>query len=318
METAVKLRGQAIWGWKIAAYLFLAGVGAGAYATGIAIDIFKTEWVHASKVGVLLGAPLVAIGTLFLISDLGQPAKFYRAGLSPGTSWIARGVFILSVFIILGFLHIAAWIWPLNLLKEASGLRLALDGVNGVFAVLTMVYTGVLLGAVRPIPFWSTPILPLLFLASALSTGIMGMNLLLSAYGLAFGAPIEESIIALTQADAILIAVELMILLFYLQAAHATVTSRASASLMIEGELSSQFWGGVVVAGLLLPLGMELLDLAYLGGGGPPAALLMAVVVAVPGLLGGLLLRHLVIAGGVKAPLNIEGVLIATPSRDRF
>lgn len=318
MDTTIKLRGQAIWGWKIAAYLFLAGVGAGAYAAGIAIDLFTPEWVHASKVGVLLGAPLVAIGTLFLISDLGQPAKFYRAGLSPGTSWIARGVFILSVFILLGFIHIAAWIWPLNLLEDASGLRLALDVVNGVFAVLTMIYTGILLGAVKPIPFWSTPILPLLFLASALSTGIMGLNLLLSAYGLTTEAAVEESIIALAQADAILIAVELLILLFYLQASHATVTSRASASLLIGGELSSQFWGGVVVAGLLFPLGVELLDLAYLGGGGPPAALLMAVMVAVPGLLGGLLLRHLVVSGGVKTPFNIEGVLIATPSRDRF
>jgi len=302
----VRWPGQSIWGWKVVLYLFLAGLGAGAYATGVISD-FMGKSISA-RIGIALGAPLVAIGSLFLIWDLGQSFKFYRATSITGikTSWIARGFIILSIFIALGIIHIATWIWPFNWLENMPLLRSTLDVVNGIFALLTMIYTGILLGAVKPIPLWSNPILPLLFLVSALSTGIMGISLLISAAI----TPMEETF--LLTADMILIALESLVIFFYLQATHATAASRASASLLMTGSLAPYFWGGVVLIGLIIPFFAEFIQ--YRTGSFFPMVLLGYSL----GILGGLFLRHVIVAAGIKAPLNVAGILVQTPSKDRF
>ena len=56
-----RIEEQQVWGWLIAAYLFLAGVGAGAYATGMGLYFYKPEWVTFAKSGIALGFPLLAI-----------------------------------------------------------------------------------------------------------------------------------------------------------------------------------------------------------------------------------------------------------------
>lgn len=303
----VKWTGQSIWGWKVVLYLFLAGLGAGAYAAGVISDFMGKSLL--ARTGIMLGAPLVAIGSLFLVWDLGQSLKFYRATSITGikTSWIARGFIILSVFIVLGAFHIAAWIWPFHWLEAMPSLRSSLNVVNGIFALLTMIYTGILLGAVRPIPFWSNPILPFLFLVSALSTGIMGINLSIVAAG---NGSMEETFLLIS--DMILIALESLVIFLYLQATHTTAASRTSASLLMTGSLAPYFWGGVVLLGLIIPFFAELIQYQA------ESSSLMIILACIFGLLGGLLLRHVVVAAGVKAPLNVAGILVQTPSKTRF
>jgi len=59
--------------WKIAVYLFLAGTGAGAIVSGAVSDIHEREkYISYIKAASLIGMPLVAFGTLFLLIDLGQ------------------------------------------------------------------------------------------------------------------------------------------------------------------------------------------------------------------------------------------------------
>jgi len=67
---------QSTWGWLIAWYLFLAGVGAGAYIVSVLADFLGFKSRLASKIGVALGAPLVLVGTILLFLDLGQPMGF--------------------------------------------------------------------------------------------------------------------------------------------------------------------------------------------------------------------------------------------------
>jgi len=78
---------QTEWRWLIAAYLFLAGVGGGAYLTGVIVDFFGgSDWMLVSKIGVFLGVPCVLIGTLFLLADLGNPKHVWRVWMKPKTS----------------------------------------------------------------------------------------------------------------------------------------------------------------------------------------------------------------------------------------
>ena len=66
-----KLRGGFVFGWKVIAYLFLAGVGGGAAAVGAAIHLILPEAEIITRTSVILGAPLVVVGCILLFFDLG-------------------------------------------------------------------------------------------------------------------------------------------------------------------------------------------------------------------------------------------------------
>jgi formate-dependent nitrite reductase membrane component NrfD len=292
------LKAQSKWRWLIAAYLFLAGMGGGAYVTGVVTNYLGEQWVLLSKIGVFLGFPLVAIGCVFLLADLGSPAHFWRAGFKPGTSWIARGTIIITIFMVLSLIHAAFWVWPFNSLATNEGARRLLGAIGLVFAFGTMIYTGILLGAARPIAFWSTAMVPLLFLVSALSTGIMAVILIGSMFAGGDEA-IKAAIHDLARVDIVLIILEMFVLAFYLQGTHRVPESRAAAEVVLAGEAAPLFWWGVAVLGLLAPLVFDLLNIA--------------VVASICGIAGGLILRQVILMGGIHAPLKAGRFEIALP-----
>ncbi|UCE60016.1 MAG: polysulfide reductase NrfD [Phycisphaerales bacterium] len=288
----MELKAQSKWGWLIAAYLFLAGLGGGAYVTGAVAGFLGQEWADIAKIGICLGFPCVAIGCLFLLADLGSMKNFWRAGVKPSTSWIARGTIIITIFMIVGAIHIFAVVT--GQFAEAAGARNVLSSIGIVFAFGTMIYTGVLLAASRPIAFWSTAMLPLLFLVSALSTGMMAVILIGSIAG-----SDSAALHTLAQFDIMLIVLEIIVLVFFLQATHRVYESRASAQLVLAGAVAPLFWWGVAVLGLLAPLLLELLGVAWLA--------------AICGIIGGLFLRQVILAGGIHAPLRAGRFEIALP-----
>ena len=298
------LKAQSKWGWLVAAYLFLAGLGGGAYVTGVVADHLGPEWAAIAKVGVCLGFPCVAVGCLFLLLDLGSPVNFWRAAMRPNTSWIARGTIIISIFMVVGFIHIVFWLWPFNGLAESEGARRCLGAIGVIFAFGTMIYTGILLAASRPIAFWSTAMLPLLFLVSALSTGIMAVVLIAS-----LGGVNEGPIHSLALFDILLIILEMFVLAFFLQATHRVPESRASAQLLLTGPVARMFWWGVGILGLAAPMALEALSYAREGGG----ARALAVLASICGIIGGLLLRQVILSGGIHAPLRAGRFEIALP-----
>lgn len=290
------LKPQSKWTWLVAAYLFLAGIGGGAYITGVVADWLGGEWAGIARIGVVLGFPCVLVGCAFLVVDLGKPQNAWRAWMRPNTSWIARGTIVISVFMILGAIHFGFWIWPFNSLADADGARHAIGLMGALFALGTAIYTGILLGASRPIAFWSTAMLPLLFLVSALSTGVMAVII-----GATLGGAAEGPILALGKADILLIVAEIFVIIFYLQATHRLPESRASAKLVLAESVAPLFWIGVAGLGLIVPLVLEIAGAFALVGGG---AEIVAIVASVSGVVGGLLLRQVVLAGGIHAPLK--------------
>ena len=171
--------------------------------------------------------------------------------------------------------------------------------LGAIFGFGTMIYTGILLAAARPIAFWSTAMLPLLFLVSALSTGIMATILAATAGGAAHEPPIPR----LAWIDSLLIIAEIIVLVFYLQATHRVPESRASAKLVLGGSVAPLFWIGVVILGLIVPLLLEMT-----GSGA------MTMVASICGIIGGLCLRQVVISGGIHAPLRAGRFEIAFPA----
>lgn len=306
MEQA--LNTQKVWGWKIVAYLFLLGAGAGIYLVGF--------YLVLSKLAVILAAPVTIIGALLLLCDTGRKGTFYRAFARPLSSWIARGAIIITVFIILNLIHIFAWAWPSTWLSGAPDLHRALGVIASIFAVLALVYTGLLLRVAKPIPFWNTSFLPGIFLVSGISTGTMAVALSLSVYGLSTGSAMAQPLILLARFDVFVIVVEALIICFYLWRMHQLKAARPSVHMVTKGSLAAPFWGGVVAAGLVVPFAFEVYK-TYLSTIDPVAVLALTAVASIIGLMGGFMLRYIVVAGGTSTPLNVEGVLISYPDTYR-
>jgi len=300
---------QSVWRWQIAAYLFLAGAGAGAVIVSVVGDFLG--YAVAAKIALGFGVPAVAFSTLFLISDLGHPEKFFTAVLHPSTSWISRGVFILSGLIVSGGLVILLWVWPFGAVLDANqSLRAALEVITFIFAVATCTYTGILIGVIISRPFWNNPLLPILFLVSAVSTGIGGVFLFApvasSVLGIAPGAT-AEFVKRLESADLILLVVEALAIYLYL----ALVFDRApeAAGLLLKGELSGLFWGGFLGVGLIVPVAIELSAVVTHQAASQSLATLVA---GASLLIGGFLMRLLILAAGIRSPL-----MVRTPFRVR-
>ncbi len=296
MDPKVNGQLQTEWGWLVAIYLFLGGVGAGAY-TIAAINGFMGESLEFSTiVGLWISFPALMIGSAFLMADLGSPARAIYAGMKPKTSWIARGFWIISIFMVLSFFH---------LLLHRSGsttadTSLVVISVLGIiFAVLTMAYTGVLLGASKGIPFWRSGVVPVVFVVSALVTGHFMIMLGVAVFG--ESAAVETLRVMAIEA-AILVALEVLAIFFFLQAAFKTPDTRESASRILRKRL-------FVVGYFLLGLGIPLVLMVYIGrtdgalDGGPT----LVMVGALLGLIGGLILRQAILVCGALPTWNIAG-----------
>jgi formate-dependent nitrite reductase membrane component NrfD len=303
---SVKLDGQvqSEWRWLIAAYLFLAGVGGGAYMAGVIADLAGgTEWMLVSKIGVCLGLPCVLVGTFFLLADLGKPSHTWRVWMKPGTSWIARGTIIISIFMVLAAIHTAFWVWPFAGPLEVNESARHFIGVLGaIFAFLTVIYTGLLLGYSQPIALWRTALLPVLFFVSAVSTGLMAVMIIAQSMGAAIA-----QLTLMENIDAAILVFELFVLAVYLYNAYRTLESRPSALRILKGPMAAAFWLGVVACGLVIPLLLELLG--YHGA--------ILTIGALLGLFGGLCLRFTILAGGIFSPITAAGFEFARVARPR-
>jgi protein NrfD len=283
------------WGWPIASYLFLGGLGGGMIVVaGLADLIFgRGELLGLSS---LIAGIAIAIGSGLLIFELGRPFQFWRV-LSRQKAIMTVGAWMLSFTVVTSFIYFS--FWPdFSPWRQLVGLRHLFAGINILLGLGVCIYTGVLLGSLRARAFWNTPILPVLFLVSGLSTGTAAQALMAGAWPYRGSAADVEAVhAALRSLDLTLIVFELMVLFLYvmmMRLAAGTVAARIVAE-WLAGEKRLAFWGGLVVLGLVAP------GLVYLV---PSAAALRAAPVLI--LIGGLILRFLIVFSDERAELPGE------------
>jgi len=171
-----------------------------------------------------------------------------------------------------------------------------LSWVAFVFAALLMTYTGVLLASSNQ-PLWAgTTLLPCLFVASAISTGVAAV--LITAIIRRDETIARRTLARLSEADAVIIIIEMAILIGF--AIWLGISAMGGATeglkLLTIGTLAPAFWVGVVLLALLIPLGLELTNWGKEIKG--RATWLGVVVPSVCVLLGGLILRAVIVVGG--------------------
>ena len=287
--------GQKEWGWFIVLYVFFAGLGGGSFLFSFVL-IYFDKYSAVARIGALVGPLVVLIGSGMLLFDLGSATRAYRLFTTPATllsSWMIRGAWILTAFILLGLAYalpsFAVFSWlPWN---QASGFGQGLGMAAALLALVVAVYPGLLLGVIKSIPLWNTSALPPLFFLSGMDTGLATLVLM----SLAFPSVVQADGLHLLGAiDAGLIVLLLIALGAYIEIVRQTgVTAAASIHLL----KTPFFIGGVIIAGLLLPLAILICG-AYVSD--VPSVRLLDGIASVLILCGGLLLRLSVIKSGVR------------------
>jgi len=300
---------QHVWRWPIAGYLYLGGLGAGAFAVAVVLDWLGLglprasaslvgEWVWDWSKALVLWGPLVAgVGASLLILDLGRNWwRFFTAGNNLRTSWMARGFSILLSFIVLSFVVAAVSVFAPEWRDVALPLWRIVEVIAVATALGTAVYTGILLRSMTYILAWSAPLVPLLFLVSALSTGSMAVligSVIFSVVG-GDAASAERTVHAIELLEPVLIAIEAVVLVLYVRSLKRGKPEAAlSARILLRGAWRYAFWIGVVGCALGVPLALDLANILA-------DSMVVATVAALSILVGGLVLRLAVLGIGVK------------------
>ncbi|OGP75783.1 MAG: hypothetical protein A2V86_11570 [Deltaproteobacteria bacterium RBG_16_49_23] len=305
-------RPQQEWKAMIAIYLYLAGMGAGSFIigllihwTGVILNPPSLPFIELlgyrldlTKSPIFWGPIVVSMGAPFLILDLGIKWRFMYACLNPRTSWVARGFIILSIFIVLGLLILAKSLLPFKWLYPESSPWLIPEGIAFVFAFATALYTGILLKATKSVPLWNTHLLPVLFLASALSTG--SMAIILSLLGSDPIAYHKGAMKVLMYAEQLLVIVEgILLYLFLSRRYRVSEQGKDSVRLLLTGKLRFVFWQGIIFLGLVFPIVLEFISSYYRN-----SALLWIAGLSL--LTGGFFLRLGILRAGVKDRIPMQ------------
>ena len=273
-----------VWGVPVALDLFFAGLGAGLFLVAVTADWFGGErYCGVRRVGGILAPWPVMLGVLLLVVDLGNPQRFYEFVLKSDLSYpllnyspssvMSTGTWLLVFFVILSLSYFVLSLirWPF---AGDEKLRKAIGLIGFPFALLVAIYTGVLLAA-SSIVLWSTPMLPVLFVSSAILMGLAGIVFFLGLRPAVGLIPTDETAFArLERAQSVLALVVLVLALIF----------AASG-------LGALWWLFVVVLGLVVPLVSGLVR--------KKGALAMASpVVAFLAVLGAFFLRYTILMAG--------------------
>ena len=191
------------WGILIVVYPFITGLVAGAFILASLERVFKVKILKPTyQIALLTALSFLLVATMPLISHLSQPQRAYEIMLTPHSSsamaifgfvylWYLMVVLLLEIWF--DYRH-SMVVWA----NEKSGImkwvyKILTLGVNDISPrtvkwdrklgyIITVIgipsafilhgYVGFIFGSIKANPWWSTPLMPIIFLFSAMVSGI--------------------------------------------------------------------------------------------------------------------------------------------------
>ncbi len=147
---------QTLWGRLAVANFFLGGAGAGAYLVAVSLSAFSAT--PLARLASAVGPLLVLAGFLSVAAEAGRPLRGPKVLRMAETSWMSRESWAGGAFIVLA---------ALDYLRPWAGWRFTAT-LAALFFVLAQ---GWVLSHCRGVAAWNVPVLPTLFLVSALVSG---------------------------------------------------------------------------------------------------------------------------------------------------
>ncbi|HET7746081.1 MAG TPA: NrfD/PsrC family molybdoenzyme membrane anchor subunit, partial [Vicinamibacteria bacterium] len=210
------------WSILIVLYPFITGLVAGAFILASLARVFRVEAVQpAYRLALLTALAFLLVAPLPLQLHLGHPERSFQMYLTPHTSsamamfgfvylWYLMAVLLLEIWldyrkeIVLTARASTGWKRRLyrvlalgsdNIseaalrLDDRAGYLITLVGIPSAF--LLHGYVGFIFGSIKANPWWSTPLMPIVFLFSAIVSGIAIVLLVYMATTAARRMPID-------------------------------------------------------------------------------------------------------------------------------
>ncbi|HJQ98562.1 MAG TPA: NrfD/PsrC family molybdoenzyme membrane anchor subunit [Candidatus Polarisedimenticolaceae bacterium] len=197
------------WSILIVLYPFITGIVAGAFILASLERVFNVEAVKPTyRLALLTALAFMIVAPLPLQLHLGHPERSFEMYLTPHTTSAMAMFGFVYLWYLLAVLVIEIWLdfRPdiVRMARESTGVwrviyramtlgsynvsprALAIDDKVGRFvtvlgipsAFLLHGYVGFIFGSIKANPWWSTPLMPIVFLFSAIVSGIAAVLLL--------------------------------------------------------------------------------------------------------------------------------------------
>ncbi len=183
------------WPFLVYTEMFLAGVAAGALFAALVLALSGRGRSPAARTAQLMAFPLMALVTLFLILDLDRPERFWHMALMNERllpmfkpwSPMSLGTWLIILFTGVAFISFLDALidrglfsigpWRRDRTLHGGPLDLAWTLVGALLGLGVAIYAGVLL-SVGSFPGWGhTVMIPAVFVATALITGVAAVVL---------------------------------------------------------------------------------------------------------------------------------------------
>jgi predicted membrane protein len=191
------------WGILIVVYPFITGLVAGAFILASLERVFNVKILKSTyQLALLTALSFLLVATMPLISHLSQPQRAYEIMITPHSS-SAMAIFgFIYLWYLMVVLLLEIWfdyrrsmvVWA----NEKTGVmkwvyKILTLGVNDISPgtvkldrklgyIITVIgipsafllhgYVGFIFGSIKANPWWSTPLMPIIFLFSAMVSGI--------------------------------------------------------------------------------------------------------------------------------------------------
>ena len=200
------------WSVLIVLYPFITGLVAGAFILASLERVFRVEEVKPTyRLALLTALAFLLVAPLPLQLHLGHPERSFEMYLTPHTSsamamfgfvylWYLMVVLLLEIWldyrkeIVLlsrsstGFMRLIYQVLTLGSQNISEGALAVDDKVGYIITIIGIPsafllhgYVGFIFGSVKANPWWSTPVMPIVFIFSAMVSGIAAVMLLYMA-----------------------------------------------------------------------------------------------------------------------------------------
>ncbi len=275
------------WGMLIVVYPYITGVVAGAFILASLVKVFNVKEVQPLyRLSLLTALAYLLVAPMALVSHLGHPERFYEILLTPNTSsamamfgfvyaWYLMAVLLLEIWFVhrmdmiaLAEQHRGAMRFVYRALslysRDTSERAVAFD--HSALKVITIVgipsafllhgYVGFIFGSVKANPWWSSVLIPIVFLFSAIVSGIALVILLYMIINPLAGGKINMKCVD-KAVDFLFYAVIVDFSLEMVDFIHRVYQSEEEIKILSEMVMNKLFLSLVVIQvllGMLLPL----------------------------------------------------------------
>ena len=210
------------WSILIVLYPYITGLVAGAFILASLQRVFKVEAVKPTyRLALLTALAFLLVAPLPLQMHLGHPERSFEMFLTPHTTsamamfgfvylWYLLAVLVIEIWLdyrpyiveqarsargVLGLFYRALTLGSYNVgpraleIDDKVGRFVTVVGIPSAF--LLHGYVGFIFGSIKANPWWSTPLMPIVFLFSAIVSGIAAVLLIYMAYSALAGLEID-------------------------------------------------------------------------------------------------------------------------------